>query len=196
MQSNGFKKSLFGLNGKQVMEYLDVLSGDVEKKIKMKDDDIKALKNQLSGKENEVISLEEKLEEAETAFEKLKEESEKEIEEMKKSHQLEISELKIEFNRELAELKEKLSEMQTEISKEKEQISSAILNAESAAKKIIAEAQLKSEEIVEEALQKAEAEKMKLNQTKADVSDFTYDIKKLLEKLNTDIKDKLKKSDK
>ena len=39
-------------------------------------------------------------------------------------------------------------------------------------------------------------EKLKLKQTKADVSDFTSDIKKLLEKLNTDIKEKLKKPSK
>lgn len=195
MQNNGFKKSLFGLNGKQVMEYLDTLSGDVEKKVKMKDDDIKSLKSRLSAKEKEAMSLEEKLEEAQAELEKIKTESEKELSELKNAHQLELSELKLEHNKELAEINEKLSELKAESSKERDKISSAILNAENTAKKIIAEAQIKSDELIENAQKKAELEKMKLNQTKADVSDFTYDIKKLLEKLNTDLKDKLKGND-
>lgn len=196
MHDNGFKKSLFGLNSKQVMLYLDGLSNDVEKKFKMKDDDIKDLKSKISDKETELDALLKKLEETETELENLKESSEKEIEDLKKAHQLEISELKIDFNRELAELNEKFLYLKNETDKEKDKISAAILNAEETAKKIIEDAQTKGEDIIAKASKKADEEKLKLKQTKADVTDFTSDIKKLLEKLNTDIKDKLKKTTK
>lgn len=192
MQNNGFKKSLFGLNGKQVMEYLDTVSSDIEKKVKMKDDDIKALKNEVKLKEERITVLEEKLEELENANTALKEEYEKEIENLKNAHQLEISEIKIEHNKELVAINDRINQLQEETKNEKDKISSAILNAENTAKNIIAQAQLKGEELLEIAAKKVEAEKAKLNKTKADVSDFTYDIKRILEKLNNDIKDKLK----
>ncbi len=192
MQNNGFKKSLFGLNGKQVTEYLDTLSSDIEKKLKMKDDDIKSYKKQVADKEALIDELSEKLEQAENALEAQKEEFENEKEELKKAHNLEISELKIEFNRELAELNEKMSSLRQETEHERDKISSAILNAENTAKNIIEEAKAKGNDILDEAQKKVENEKQKFNKTKADLSDFTYDVKRLLDKLNSDIKDKLK----
>ena len=192
MQNNGFKKSLFGLKGSQVMTYLDELSSDIEKKLKMKDDDIKSLKKEVAAREETISGLEEKLEEAENALEAYKAEAQAKEEELKKAHQAELSELKIEFNRELAEIHEKMTELRDETNREREKISSALLNAENAAKKIVEEAKEHGEDLIREAEKKVDAMKAKYNKTKADVSDFTYDVKKLLDKLTDDIKDKLK----
>ena len=49
----------------------------------------------------------------------------------------------------------------------------------------------KWEEMLEEARRKVDVEKERYKKQKADVTDFTYDIKKLMEKLTSDLKEKL-----
>ncbi|MBQ2764817.1 MAG: hypothetical protein IJF43_07260 [Firmicutes bacterium] len=53
------------------------------------------------------------------------------------------------------------------------------------------EAQKQADEMVEEAKRKVDVEKERYKKQKADVTDFTYDIKKLMEKLTADLKERL-----
>jgi cell division septum initiation protein DivIVA len=177
MQVNGFKKSLFGFNKKEVLSYMETMSKDVEDKIRNKDDDIKELKNQLIEKNTAINNYAKDLESQKITFE------------------AELEALKNEFENERAKLTSKYEALKEEFSIEKLKIGKAILAAEESATEILINAKETANEIIEEAKRKAETEKEKYRQSKADVSDFTYDIKKLLDKLTADIKDKTGKGE-
>jgi len=172
---------------------MDALSKDIEKKIRMKDDDIKGLKKELSEKEKTVSELEVKLEEQEEKITSLKEEHEKELSELNEKFCEEKRVAELSHNEEIARLYDEIKDIKAEFVSEKDKISQAILTAEAKAEEIIMQAKIKGEKILSEAYEKAENEKLRYKKTKADVDDFTYDVKKLLDKLTSDIKGKLGK---
>ncbi len=193
MKNTGFKKSLFGFNNKQVLSYMDELSKDIEKKLRMKDDDIKGLKKELSQKENTISELEIKIEEQEEKIASLIEEHEKAIKTAEEKYEEEKRAMLLDHNAEIATLKEEIKMLKTDFLSEKDKISQAILTAEAKGEEIILASKIKGEKILNEAYEKAESEKLRYKKTKADVDDFTYDVKRLLDKLTSDIKGKLGK---
>lgn len=173
MQVSGFKKTFFGFDAKEVISYMETTSKDIETKFRNKDDEIRDLKNKVAQKNAAVDICTRDLESQKTAFES------------------EIAMLKAGYEKEKLELISKYERLETEYSIEKLKIGKAILSAEESATELINKAKETANEIVKEAYQKAEAQKEKYRQSKADVSDFTYDIKKLLDKLTSDIKSKI-----
>ena len=193
MKKTGFKKSLFGFNNKEVISYMDELSKDIEKKLRMKDDDIKGLRKENFEKDETIANLEGKVEELEEKIETMNSEHEETVKSLTEKYEEEIRSLKLEHNSEIARLNDELKVLRSDFVAEKDKISSAILMAEAKAEEIIASAKIKGDKIYAEAMEKAENEKLRYKKTKADVDDFTYDVKKLLDKLTGDIKDKLGK---
>ena len=195
MQTNEFKKSLFGLDSKAVFSYLDTLARDLENKLRSKDDDIKKLKKELSDTKYS-------LEACQIEYNAFKEASKNEFDVYVQNSKIELR-----TNQEIARksydaLSDKYNSLLAEYTNEAGKISGAILKAENAAEEIISTASFKSDEITNlakieaekiltEATKKAEIELEVFRKTKADVSDFTYDVKRLLEKLTSDIKDKI-----
>ena len=195
MQTNEFKKSMFGLDKKAVFSYLDTLSRDLENKLRIKDDEIRKLKKDIS--DTKLL-----LDASEAEFNDFKEHSKNEAEAFMKSSQEELRLEKESARKTYDELWDKYNSLLAEYTNETGKISGAILRAENAANEIIGNATYKANEIIEaanlesariidDANKKADVEEKKYKRTKADVSDFTYDIKRLLDKLSTDIKDKI-----
>ena len=185
MQVNGFKKSVFGgLKRQEVLSYLEQMSRDVEAKLRNKDDDIRELKKELSEKKDTVSELKQQLEDQKAAYEEKLSKQEKESSEK-------LEKLRDDFRREKEEMQEKLSDLKAQFTLEKEKIGRALVTAEEAANKLLFEAGKEAEEMIAEAKRKVDMEKERYKKQKADVTDFTYDIKKLMEKLTADLKEKL-----
>ena len=195
MQTNEFKKSVFGLDRKAVFAYLDTLARDLENKLRTKDDDIKKLKKELAVSKAG-------LEECQAEFESFKETTKNEFEVYMQNSQIELRSQQETARIAHDKLTDKYNSLLAEYTNEAGKISGAILKAESAAEEIVSTASYKANEIAEEAkaeaeriiadaIKKVDIEKEIYRKTKADVSDFTYDVKRLLEKLTTDIKGKI-----
>lgn len=184
MQVNGFKKSLFGLKKTEVLSYLDTLAKDLETKIRNKDDDIRELKKELSDKKDQLKALAEELEQQ-------KKSCEEQLQAQKAEFSEKTEQLKAEFSKEKEALSEKLNDLKLQFTVEKEKIGRALVSAEETANAIIADANVAAEQLIAEAKRKADIEKERYKKSKADVSDFTYDIKRLMEKLTADLKERL-----
>lgn len=185
MQVNGFKKSVFGgLKQAEVLSYLEQMSKDVETKLRNKEDDIRELKKELMDKKDKIKELKKELDDQKQSYEaKLKDQKE----EFQEKADLQ----KQQFQKEKEEILEKLNDMKIQFTLEKEKIGRALLTAEETANGIIANAKLQGDELIAQAKKKADLEKERYQKQKAEVSDFTYDIKKLMDKLTADLKEKL-----
>ena len=198
MQTNEFKKSVFGgLDSKSVFSYLDTLAKDLEGKLRTKDDDIRELKLKLHESQSNLASFQDE-------FETFKETTKRELESALNSTKKEFDDYKVFSQNSYSALEIKYNSLLSEYEKEMGRISGAILMAENAATEItekanhkageiLSEAEYKAEKLLLEAKTKTDAEKDRYKKAKADVSDFTYDIKKLLDKLGGEIKDKTEK---
>ena len=185
MQVNGFKKSIFGgLKEEEVLSYLDQMSRDVETKIRNKDDDIRELKKELSEKKSTISDLEKKLKSQKNAHEE-------EIARIEKESAEKIESAREEFRKEKEELQQQFLELKEQFTMERDKIGRALLTAEGAADKIVEDAVREADEMIADARRKVDAEKERYKQSRAELTDFTQNIQKLMERFSEDLKERL-----